>query len=58
MIKLNLESLKKGLPTLSGAVGSYYSEAGIYCLDSQGHSNNVKLFTNLENNFSLNWNTQ
>ncbi len=43
MDKIILDTLRKGLPTLTEVWGSFLSEAGLYCLESQGHKSGAEL---------------
>lgn len=43
MDNIVLDTLRKGLPTLTEGWGGFLSEAGLYCLESQGHKSGAKL---------------
>jgi len=41
MLEINLDELKNGLPTLTKSVGSFYADAGKYCLLGANHKSGV-----------------
>jgi len=43
MRKLNLNTLKDGLPGISKAVGAFLAEAAMVCFEANGHNSGVKL---------------
>lgn len=57
---LDIESLRKGLPTLTKVWGNLLAEAGIYCLHHQNHSINVelKVWGEIKSIYKLTWKTK
>lgn len=57
MKRLVLDTLKKGLPNLTAALGAYLVEAALFCLEYQAHKSGIQLevYGTIKRYYSVLW---